>query len=151
MRVRRKVRCVHCGKSFTPNPRLGTRQKTCGSEKCKRLQNLAAQKRCEKENHDDYYQNRKDWHSSRPNFWKDWRKNHPEYVAKNRVRSRLRKSKVCKTNSILRNLMKNKSDFGIFTGLRGFAKQTRSPFTWSAAYMLNHENRSARLQEFSSP
>mgnify|MGYP001582911325 CR=1 FL=1 len=151
MRVRRKVRCVHCGKSFIPNPRLGERQKTCASEECKRLQNLAAQKRCERENHVDYYQTRKDWHSNYPNYWKDWRKAHPDYVAKNRIQSRLRKAMVCKTNSILCNLMKNKSDFETIADLRGFAKQTRSPFMRSVAYMLNHENRSARLQEFQFP
>lgn len=151
MRIRRKARCPHCHKHFIPNPRLGMRQKTCGCKECKRLQNLAAQRRCEEENRDDYYQTRKDWHSNRPNYWKDWRSNHPEYVVKNRTRTRLRKVKVCKTNLILRNLMKNKPDFEILFGLQWFAKQTQSPFIWSVAYMLNHENRSERQQEFNSP
>lgn len=151
MRVRRKARCLYCSKSFIPNPRLGPRQKTCGCKKCKRLQNLAAQKRCERKNHDDYCQNRKDWRSNHSSYWKNWRKDHPDYVARNRVQSRLRKTKVCKTNSIFCNLPKNKPNSETFAGLQWFAKQTRSPFTWSIAYMLNHENRAERLQEFRSP
>jgi len=32
----RKAPCRICGKWFTPNPRLGKRQKTCGKPDCKR-------------------------------------------------------------------------------------------------------------------
>lgn len=152
MRVRRKVRCVHCGEFFVPSPRLGKRQKTCGSEKCKRLQNFSAQKCWKGKNYELCRQNQKDWRSSHPGYWRDWRMNHPDYVARNRVQTRIRK-----TVSGIQGLQ-NKLDIlqptvkqAIFRIFPEFAKQTRSLSALSVAYMLSHDNQSQSQQEFESP
>ena len=53
----RKAPCRICGKWFTPNPRLGKRQKTCGDPDCK-----------------------KKWHTRK---CAEWNKKNPEYFKAN--------------------------------------------------------------------
>lgn len=56
-KVIKKAPCRICGKWFTPNPRLGKRQKTCGGSECK-----------------------KKWHTKK---CAEWNKKNPEYFKAN--------------------------------------------------------------------
>ncbi len=96
-RRRKKVRCcVWCPTEFIPNPRLKERQKTCGSEDCKRRQNLLDQRRWKRRWPIDYRQEQDDWRKRQKEenkeYWKDWRAGHPEYVVRNRILTRARKA-----------------------------------------------------------
>lgn len=57
--------CSICGKWFVPHPRVGKRQKTCGSSDCKRELHQRARRA--------------------------WRREHPDYDREERVRRRVRK------------------------------------------------------------
>ncbi len=59
----RKRPCRICRKWFTPNPRLGDRQKTCGSPDCKRK-----------------------WHAKK---CAEWNRNHEEYFRANYLAKKL--------------------------------------------------------------
>lgn len=50
--------CAICRKWFIPNPRVGKRQKTCGSEECKHAQGL---------------KNQAKWRSDNPTYWSEKR------------------------------------------------------------------------------
>ena len=91
-RRRREKRCIWCGAKFIPNPRLKKKQKTCGSKKCKRQQDLLAQKRWKKKYLEVYRQNQKDWRSNHRGYWKGWRGKPSSYayVVRNRILTRLR-------------------------------------------------------------
>ncbi len=92
-RRRREKRCIWCGAGFVPDPRLKGRQKTCGSDECKRRQNLLAQRRWKRREPIVYRQGQSDWRkANRENkeYWRDWRKEHSEYVVRNRILTRLR-------------------------------------------------------------
>src|SRR3989338_11544857 len=92
MNIRRKRCCPWCSSLFAPNPRLKGRQKTCGSEKCKRRQNLLAQKRWKRKWPIVYRQGQNDWREDESNegYWKDWRREHSAYVVRNRILTRFR-------------------------------------------------------------
>ena len=63
-------RCRYCGKEFTPDPRVGHRQKAC-STPCQKLRKK---------------ENLKDFIRRSPSYWRDrypevkqWRQQHPDY------------------------------------------------------------------------
>lgn len=105
MKIRRKMRCPWCSALFVPHPRLKSRQRTCGSADCKRRQNLLAQRRWKRRNPIVYRQGQSDWKRVRnDNFWKDWRDEHPEYVVRNRILTRIRKSLFKRKTGLQRKL-----------------------------------------------
>jgi len=87
----RKRQCVWCGVDFVPSPRQKDRQKTCGSDECKRRQDILAQKRWKRKESIIYRQGQSDWRKGHMGYWRLWRAKHPEYVVRNRTLIRLRK------------------------------------------------------------
>lgn len=85
--------CPYCRTTFTPHPHLGPRQITCGRDDCKRRQKLLAHKRWKDKNLKIYLDNQVDWRGRHPDYWKTYRKEHPDYAERNRVQTRLRKSR----------------------------------------------------------
>lgn len=84
--------CVSCHERFSPHPRLGSRQKTCGKERCLKAHRAAYRRRYRSEDpkaEQDIRQKQKD--SRPPDFWKNYRGDHPLSTARNRANSRLRK------------------------------------------------------------
>ena len=85
-------RCEHCGKKFTPLSHIPG-QRYCSRVQCQnarrqkwRKQKLAIDK--------DYKANQKDaqgrWCEKNPDYWKQYRATHPEYVQRNRQLQRVR-------------------------------------------------------------
>lgn len=120
--------CKYCGKTFTPHPRLGTRQRTCAQEACQ--QRLTEDnKRQWLEDNRDYYvgpaeqERLRKWAAERA-YWKGYRRKHPDYVKRNRAATRKRMKRwralFAKQDSIRRDPV------GYLEGLRRgvmFAKQ----------------------------
>ena len=49
-------RCMHCGRYFTPDKRIGQRQKVCKREQCKRARKKQAQQQWQ-QNNPTYFDN----------------------------------------------------------------------------------------------
>ena len=93
MRSKRK-KCAFCGQFFIPDPRVGARQKACYQKKCRRQRKALSQKRWVEENPDYFcgrYENTRAWLEQRPGYLREYRRNHPEYVERNRIKARERK------------------------------------------------------------
>jgi hypothetical protein len=89
----KRKRCRYCQCSFIPSPRVGQRQKTCGNPSCKKALKAKNNARWRKENPDccgPDYSRVKPWLDQHPGYLQRYRKNHPEYVQKNREAQRLR-------------------------------------------------------------
>lgn len=90
---RKKETCCICSTSFIPHPKVGERQKTCGSPDCQRIhkRNSNAQWHL---NNPDYSKNDyarvKACLEKNPEYLKRYRQDHPEYVQKNRDAQRRR-------------------------------------------------------------
>ena len=76
-------RCRYCGKEFTPDPRVGHRQKAC-SAPCQKLRKK---------------ENLKDFIRRYPSYWRDrypevkqWRQQHPDYQRRWRQAKKKRRS-----------------------------------------------------------
>jgi len=81
-------RCKYCGAFFIPDPKVGKRQKTCGSISCKKALKAKNSVKWRQKNPDYYkgdYPRVKKWFSKHPGYLRQYRKNHPEYVEKNRI------------------------------------------------------------------
>lgn len=87
-----KLFCLVCNKIFIPHPRTQKIQKTCGDLSCRKKHRALYRRRYRKLNVEAekaYQQKIKENRSK--DFWKDYRKAHPEYAEHNRLQSRLRK------------------------------------------------------------
>lgn len=97
MRPTKRKKCAFCGQFFVPDPRVGERQKACPKKECRRQRKALAQKRWVEENPDyfhDRYANTRAWLDQHPDYLREYRKHHPEYVERNRIRTRKRKKEV---------------------------------------------------------
>ena len=86
------VECVSCKNKFHPNVRLKERQKTCGTEACSKRHRSRYQRRWRKRNsaiESEYQEKRSKLRGK--NFWKEFRKSHPESTNRNRILTKLRK------------------------------------------------------------
>ena len=85
-------RCAECKQSFRPNPRLKSRQETCGKKECQ-LKHRARYRRRYRAVYaaaDQEYADKAK--ANRPgDFWKNYRKSHPKSTERNRLNTRLRK------------------------------------------------------------
>ena len=92
LRKRLQRQCDYCDETFSPHPRLGTRQKTCGKALCKLACRAAYKRQYRKDNHQLVQDIEKKRRVSRPlDFWKQYRKKNPGYEKRNRAQSLLRK------------------------------------------------------------
>ncbi len=73
--------CKYCGKPFTPDPRVGDRQKCCGSPTCKAERKKEANRNWRKKN-PEYFK-------GRYSYLKSWLKEHPGYLKAYRGRKKL--------------------------------------------------------------
>jgi len=96
-------RCIHCGKSFSPNPRIRN-QRYCTDSSCQKARR-AKWSREKMASDPDYKDNKKvsqeRWLARHPGYYKKYRAKHPEYVKRNRLlqlmrNSRRRKNKTSK-------------------------------------------------------
>ena len=87
--------CVHCGKEFSPNPRVKN-QRYCGDRSCQKARRARWQK-AKMTKDPDYTENQrlcwKDWLAHHPGYYRDYRALHPEYVERNRFLQARRNAK----------------------------------------------------------
>ena len=96
----RRNRCVNCNRFFRPNPRV-EEQRYCSRKGCQRVRKSRWQR--EKMTRDpDYKANQKraqsDWVAGKPDYWRKYREDHPEYAARNRLLQKKRDAERRKCN-----------------------------------------------------
>jgi len=90
MAERRK--CKHCGQLFSNRPQ-NPNQQYCSEPDCQRARKRIWQQRKLLAD-PDYHANQRDaqsrWQEKNPDYWSKYRKDHPDYVERNRARQRER-------------------------------------------------------------
>lgn len=84
-------KCLVCGGVFMPDPRVGSKQKVCGQETCRKERKRRANARWQTANRG--YRDQKKmrlWAADYPGYGRAWRAGHPDYVERNRVQTRER-------------------------------------------------------------
>lgn len=122
--------CPWCKRLFSPNPRLGPRQKCCGSPACKKKQKALSQSRWVAKNKKVYTDGQCDWRKNHPDYWKKYRASHPVYVANNRAQSRIRKAFTLSKTGLQKriDILQLPDNQPSLWNLSRFAKQSRSLF-----------------------
>lgn len=138
--------CPFCLKDYVPHPRLGKRQKTCGRPDCKRKQNRLCQKDWKRKNRDACRENQKNWRDANPDYWQNYRKQHPSYTLRNRAQSRWRKRMSRLGLQRKLDILEVHVNSMEFWNLPRFAKYTRSLTPLLCAYASRHEQISRRTQ-----
>lgn len=80
-------RCASCGKSFHPRPQT-PEQSYCSAPECQRERRRRWQQ-ARQQNDPDYRANQARaqaaWATQHPDYWRDYRRAHPEYSERNRI------------------------------------------------------------------
>lgn len=87
--------CSSCGAAFEPRAQ-SPRQAYCSKELCQRARKSLWQKtrrRTDADYHQDQLDAQKAWSADHPLYWRDYRKAHPGYTNKNRLKQKQRNAK----------------------------------------------------------
>jgi hypothetical protein len=108
-------RCSHCGCRLDVNPRVKN-QGYCGKKECQRARKRSWQKK-KMATDPDYRANQQEcnkaWRGKNPDYWRNYRKNHPRYVERNRL---LQKARRCRRNSCVAKMDASETDLFVSTG-----------------------------------
>lgn len=99
MRLHKK-KCPFCRRVFLPDPRVGERQKACSRAECRRRQKSLSQKNWVAKNPDYFrgrYHHTQAWRDQHPDYLRQYRAAHADYVERNRVRCRERKRELIRS------------------------------------------------------
>lgn len=87
--------CIYCQSPFRPHQKVPN-QKFCSSAKCQTARRMRWQKQKLRKD-DDYKKNQaraqNAWAKRNPEYWRNYRENHPEYVKRNRMLQKKRNIK----------------------------------------------------------
>ena len=121
-----KKQCIICGTWYIPHPRTFKTQKTCSNPACRKTRKRLADQTWRRDN-PGWSAGRqgkiRDWNAQYPDYWRQYRADHPEYRA--RERERMRKHRVlsvAKQDAIRQNPVGYLSDIRRF-GPKTVAKQ----------------------------
>jgi hypothetical protein len=85
-------RCASCGQTFRPRPQV-PEQRFCAAKACQRERKRRWQQ-AKRASDPDYRLNQaqaqQSWGARHPEYWRDYRRGHPEYCERNRERQRER-------------------------------------------------------------
>jgi hypothetical protein len=87
-------RCIACGKTFTARAQ-SPQQSYCSNAPCQRERRRLWQREKRREDPDyraDQVQAHKAWLARHPDYWRQYREAHPEYVEQNRTQQRARRA-----------------------------------------------------------
>jgi hypothetical protein len=88
-------RCAHCGCPLDLNSRAKN-QRYCGKKECQRARKRSWQKN-KMATDPDYRANQQEcnkaWRNRNPDYWRNYRRNHPQYAQRNRLLQKARRSR----------------------------------------------------------
>ena len=85
-------RCLYCKEIFTPHPRKGNKQETCGKPPCRKKRKRETDKKWRAANPEREKERRgrvRAW-AKKCNYWKEYRNDNPEYAEENRRQTKER-------------------------------------------------------------
>lgn len=83
--------CRYCRRPFRPDPRIGEAQKVCGRAACQRERRRATLRLwrvLHPENVKVHAQRGRAWAKANPDYWRDYRRDHPAYYQQDLFRRR---------------------------------------------------------------
>lgn len=114
--------CIHCGKSFQPNPRVKN-QRYCSQKSCQRARRARWQ-RLKMAEDPDYKENQqrcwKEWIKAHPGYYREYRSGNQEYVKRNRS-LQLRRNARMRKDKLSRLVAKMDSLDSLFYSRRGYS------------------------------
>lgn len=121
----KKKRCLYCKSWYVPYARQAKRQKTCGEAECRRKHKRVLDRAWRAADPGWSTARRgkiRDWARAK-GYWRQWRRENPEYRAREERRMRLKRAKIVAKQDLL-----NRDPVGYLNGVRdlkalGVAKQ----------------------------
>lgn len=141
-----RPKCMACKKRFTPDPRVGSRQKYCSNKacQCKRQRFHEATWLAEPENIKFRKAYQLWWRKDNPDYLEDWRKKHPQAVRRNRefMREHMRRKRQAilfeKTRQWRSEVVKDQGDMYVSRGNTWLLLRLRRQGRWSKALISGY-------------
>jgi len=95
-------RCAGCHKLFHPRPQC-PEQRFCSAPACqkeRKRQWQKAKRAADADYRDNDVQANRYWRGQHPGYWREYRRNHPEYVLRNREQQRERDRGTARNNQV---------------------------------------------------
>ena len=139
--MKQKIRCANpgCRRLFLPNPRVKN-HRFCNKKGCQRFRKRCWQSQKMKDD-PDYQENHRDsqqyWIEKNRDYWRRYRKQHPEYVQRNRLLQKERDKKrrlhhLAKMDASKQNLLAKPGSYYLIPARGNLAKMD----TLSRKYFL---------------
>ncbi len=80
-----RKRCPACGAMFTPDSRVGQRQRYCSRAACQASRQRENESIWRERNPDCVSAQKRKWRQKNPGYLQEWRSRHPEAVERNRL------------------------------------------------------------------
>ncbi len=154
-----RPRCPCCKKSFTPDPRVGVRQKYCSSQDSQNKRQRTNEQSwvSDPKNQKFVKLKRKKWRKNHPDYLQEWRDKHPESVECNRqymqeYQRRKRPSKVFeKTKELGLQVAKNKGVVYASRGKTWILMRLKRPLTSTKGRPLGYASRQVTKSKVRRP
>jgi endogenous inhibitor of DNA gyrase (YacG/DUF329 family) len=85
-----KMLCAHCGKKFLPRPQT-PHQSYCSESQCQKMRRkrwVDEKRKSDLIFRDNQARAQKAWMERNPDYWRNYRKDNPDYAERNRARQR---------------------------------------------------------------
>jgi len=85
-------RCAACGRHLRPRPQV-PQQRYCAAAACQRERRRRwqqAKRRSDPDYRDNQARAQRAWHGRHPEYWREYRRTHPQYCERNRTQQRRR-------------------------------------------------------------
>lgn len=108
--------CAGCGRAFQPRPQV-PQQCYCGEARCQRERRRRWQQ-AKRQSDSDYRDNdargQRAWREAHPDYWREYRRGHPQYTERNRAQQRARNAR--RRVRVIANEDVSMGDFALASG-----------------------------------
>jgi len=154
-----RPRCLFCKRKFTPDPRAGSRQKSCSRKECQSQRQNQNERSwvANSDNQKFLTAKRLRWRKKNPDYLKEWRKKHPESVRRNRKFMReyqrhKRQGKMFeKTKEWNLQVTKNKGVIYMSRGNTWILMRLKRPLTSTKAMAVRYASKRIRTGKVRRP
>ena len=128
--------CAGCGKPFHPRPQT-PQQTYCSASRCQRERRRRwqqARRQSDPEYQDNQSRAQASWLERHPDYWRQYRRTHPQYSERNRSLQRERDSR--RRERVLAKMAVSPRDSAVPSGIYRLSPVTRDDLAKSDAWMV---------------
>ena len=149
--------CPVCGQMFTPDPRVGQRQRYCSQAECQKARQRENESAWRERNPDCVSAQNHKWQQKNPGYLQEWRARHPDAVERNRsfMRKHMRRKRdhamFDKSKEMLLQLAGRYGDMYVSRGRGWLITRLKRASIWSGPWVRRYAYRRVAVDRVRLP